>query len=46
MSNIKSPPVFNTDDDDDYWAWKDDVEVWQAFTKEDQKNRGQQYICR
>ena len=37
MNNIKSPPIFNPDEDDNYWAWKDNVEVWQA---EEQKRQG------
>ena len=40
MSNIKSPPSFNPDEDDDYCASKNDVEVWQAFTKEEPKQQG------
>ena len=40
MSNIKPPPIFNPDEDDDYCAWKNDVEVWQAFTKEEAKRQG------
>ena len=40
MSNIKSPPIFNPDEDDNYCAWKNDVEVWQAFTKEEAKRQG------
>ena len=40
MSSIKSPPIFNPDEDDDYASWKNDVEVWQAFTKEDAKRHG------
>ena len=40
MSNIKSPPIFNPDKDDDYCAWKNDVEVWQAFAKEKPRQQG------
>ena len=35
MSNIKSPRIFNPDEDDNYCVWKNDVEVCQAFTKEE-----------
>ena len=31
--NIKSPPVFHPDEDDDYLSWKTDVAVWKAFTE-------------
>ena len=31
-SNIKSPPVFNPVEDDDYLSWKNDVEIWRMFT--------------
>ena len=34
-----------TTTDDYYDAWKNDVEVWQAFTKEAQNDSGQQYTC-
>ena len=40
MSNIKSPSNFNSDEEDDYCAWKDDAEVWQAFTKEEPRQQG------
>ena len=40
MSSIKAPPIFNPDEDDDYESWKNDVEVWQAFTKEEPKRQG------
>ena len=40
MSNIKSLPISNPDEDDDYCAWKNDAEVWQAFTKEEPKRQG------
>ena len=40
MSNIKSPPIFNPDEDDDCCAWKNDVEIWQAFTKEEPRRQG------
>ena len=32
MSSIKTPPVFNPDEDDDYLKWKADVEIWKLFT--------------
>ena len=31
-NNIKNPPVFHPDEDDDYLSWKADVEVWKEFT--------------
>ena len=40
MSNIKSPPIFSSDKDDNYCAWKNDVEVWQAFAKEEPRWQG------
>ena len=40
MSNIKLLPISNPDGDDDYCAWKNDAEVWQAFTKEEPKRQG------
>ena len=39
MSNMKSSPIFNPDEDDNYCAWKNDPEVWQAFTKEEPKRQ-------
>ena len=39
-SKIKSPPIFNSDEDDNYCAWKNDAEVWQAFTKEEPRRKG------
>ena len=35
MSNIKLPLIFNLNEDDNCCAWKNNVEVWQTFTKED-----------
>ena len=43
MSNIKSPPIFNPDEDDDYWPWKNDNEVWQALKKEEPTRQGPAY---
>ena len=40
MSIIKSPYIFNPDEDDDYCAWKNHAEVWQAYTKEEPKRQG------
>ena len=40
MSNIKSPPIFSPDEDGDYCAWKNDVELWQTFTEEEPKRKG------
>ena len=30
--SIKQPPVFDPEEDDDYAAWKTDVEIWQLYT--------------
>ena len=37
MTSIKSPPVFNPNEDDDYISWKNDVGIWKLVTdlKED-----------
>ena len=40
MSGIKCPPVFCSEEDDDYRTWKSDVEVWQLYTKEDKCRQG------
>ena len=40
MSGIKCPPVFCLEEDDDYWMWKSDIEVWQLYTKEDKCRQG------
>ena len=40
MSNIKSPRIFNPDEDDNYCVCKNDVEVCQAFTKEEPRWQG------
>ena len=40
MINIKSPQILNPDEDDNYCAWKNDLEVWQAFTKDEPKRQG------
>ena len=31
-ANIKSPPVFKPEEDDDYASWRNDLEVWKDFT--------------
>ena len=33
MSNIKSPPIFHPEEDDDYISWKNDVGIWKVFTE-------------
>ena len=43
MSNIKSPPIFNPDEDDHYCAWNNDNEVRQALKKEEPKRQGPAY---
>ena len=40
MSNIKTPPIFNPEENGDYTSWKMDVEVWRMITKEDKKKHG------
>ena len=40
MSNIKSHPIFNPDEHDNDCAWKNDVEVWKPFTKEEPRRQG------
>ena len=40
MSNIKLPLIFNLNEDDNYCAWKNNVEVWQTFTKEEPRQQG------
>ena len=30
--NLKPPPNFDPDEDDDYWAWKNEIMVWKYFT--------------
>ena len=37
-SKLKAPPVFN--EEDDYLAWKNDVEVWRMYTDLDKKKIG------
>ena len=38
--NIKYSTILNPDEDYDHCACKNDVEVWQAFTKEETKRQG------
>ena len=33
MSNIKAPPVFHPEEDDDYQSWKNDIKIWRLFTE-------------
>ena len=40
MSKIKLHPISNSDEDDIYCTWKNDVGVWQAFTKEEPRRKG------
>ena len=40
MSNIKLPPIFNPDEDDNYCVWKNDVELGQPLVKEKPKRQG------
>ena len=40
MSNMKTPPIFNPEENGDYTNWKMDVEVWRMITKEDKKKHG------
>ena len=32
MNNIKSPPIFHPEEDDDYTKWRNDIGVWKMFT--------------
>ena len=40
MSNIKNPPIFNPEVDDDYMSWKRDVGVWKLFTETKAEKQG------
>ena len=40
MSNIKWPLSSNPDEDHNYYAWKNDADVCQEFTKEKPRRRG------
>ena len=33
MLNIKAPPVFHPEEDDDYQSWKNDIKIWRLFTE-------------
>ena len=37
---MKTPPIFNPEENGDYTNWKMDVEVWRMITKEDKKKHG------
>ena len=46
MSNIKNPPIFNPEENNDYVSWKMDVEVWRMVTKDEKKKHGPAvYLC-
>ena len=45
MTNIKSPPVFNPDEDDDYVNWKNDVGIWKLFTELKEEIGAAVYLC-
>ena len=32
MSNIKNPPIFHPEEDDDYLSWKNDISIWKSYT--------------
>ena len=40
MSNIKSPPVFHPEEDDDYTKWRNDIAVWKMFTDTKEEKLG------
>ena len=40
MASLKQPPVFDPDGGDSYVNWKNDLEVWCLFTKEEKKRQG------
>ena len=40
MANMKTPPVFNPENGDDYSNWKMDIEVWRLVTKEEKIKHG------
>ena len=37
-NKLMAPPVFN--EEEDYMAWKNDIEVWQMYTDLDRKKQG------
>ena len=39
-SSFKQPPGFNPNGGDSYADWKNDIEIWKLFTKEDTKRQG------
>jgi len=46
MSNLKQPPDFDPSGGDSYAEWKNDLEVWRMFTKEEKKRQGPAlYLC-
>ena len=40
MASLKQPPVFDPDGGDSYENWKNDIEVWRLFTKDETKRQG------
>ena len=38
--SLKQPPVFDPKEDDDYAAWKTDVEIWQTCTSVEAAKQG------
>ena len=46
MSNLKQPPEYDPSSGDSYVEWKNDLEVWLQFTKEEKKTQGPAiYLC-
>ena len=46
MSSLKQPPEYDPSGGDSYIEWKNDLEVWRQFTKEDKKRQGPAvYLC-
>ena len=41
MSNLKQSPEYNPSSSDSYVEWKNDLEVWLQFTKEEKRGKDQ-----
>ena len=40
MSEKTKPPVFSPDEDDDYVAWRNDIEIWKLLTETKEEKLG------